>query len=493
MYTHNNGQVEMTINIKEILGNLLEQWKVVLITALLVMALFVGLKYAKDMKSYIAAQTKKNAETQSTISAEERIAEILDKLPENERSTVITIIKQNDWIESEKEYINNSILMNTDPTNQRTLVADYYVNAAEESDSIRNSLIIGYKSYINDKEVAESLGKLIKPNTETKYISELISVNNSESSEGKLSFDAILEVCVVLPDGTDSKAVEETLTSLLKEQSPEMSNRICPHSIDLVSAKETYLYNKGAVYEQTNILYSIFNLQNNTMSMQSALSDGQKAAVESIIAIKSTEKTTAMGTKKIGASDIENTKPEVSKKYALLGFVLGVLVYAFIYFLIVIRRGCLLCADDASFYTEARLLGELYEQTKLSGIKALFKSRFIEKYRYGNKLDTIKQIEKMRSSIEAVCKHEGLKELTVFDQSAPEKMKDTIIREIRNLGIKVTEISAGEDINEKELCDVDDAVFLTGNMTKVSALCGLTGLLRDYDIRTLGAIYAAEL
>ena len=141
MNSNNTGRIETVINVKEIIWDLLEQWKAVLITALLVMALVAGAKYAKDMKSYEAAQAEKEAQKQSTASAEDQIRDVLEALPESERSTVMTIVNQNEWIEKEKEYINKSILLNTDPTNQRTLAADYYIAAAEDTDSVRDSLI----------------------------------------------------------------------------------------------------------------------------------------------------------------------------------------------------------------------------------------------------------------------------------------------------------------------------------------------------------------
>ena len=495
MNNTDNRQIETVINIKEIIWDLFEQWKMVLISALLMTLLVSGAKYVKDMKDYNTAQVEKKVEYQKAASTEARIDDVLSALPESERSTVMTVVNQNEWIATEKEYVNNSILLNTDPTNQRTLVADYYIKAPEAQASIRNSLIYGYTTYLKDAHVAEALREVIAPDVDINYITELIDTEISKDDrEGSEAYDAILTCNVVLPDGADAQKVEETLTSLIGERASELSSIIYPHSIDLISAREAYLYNKDAVKSRTDTLSNIYNLQNFIKNMQTSFSDGQKNALEAITAIKAAEKNSSvLDSDKEEATDTDSTKPGFSKKYALLGFVLGVMMYAFIYLLMVIRRGCLICAGDASLYTSSRLLGELYEQTKLTGIKALLKSRLVEKYRYGNRLDIMKQTEKMRSSIEAVCRHEGIKELTVFDQSAPEKLKDTIIKEINDLGIKVTEISAGKDINENDLCDAANAVFLTGNTTKVSALCGLSDLLKDYDIRALGSIYAAEL
>lgn len=493
MNNNNNGQIEVAINIREIIWDLLEQWKAVLISALLMAVLISGAKYAKDMKAFKVSQTEKEAEKQNTVSAEERIEDVLAALPESERSTVVTIVNQNEWIATQEEYVNNSILLNTDPTNQRTLVVDYYITASDDSDVLRSSLIYGYSAFLRNKDVNRELREFIAPNAKDGYIAELITVENLDGNKDAQSTDAVMEVRIVLPENADSAKVEEVLTSILQGGSSNLSGKIGQHYLSLLDVSEIYLYNGNAVNNRTNILYSINNLKNNTKNMKANLSDGQKAAIETITTIKTTE---AIATD-VGAAaeedDAASVKPGISKKYALLGFVLGVMLYAFAYLLIVIKRGCLTGSDDASLYTRTRLLGELYEQTELSGIRRLLKSRIVDKYRYGNRLDKQKQVEKIRTSIEAVCRHAGVKELTLFDFSCSENLKYMITKEIKKLGIKVSEMTAGEEINENALCDVANAVFLTGNMTKASALCSLTELLADYDIRAFGSIYAAEI
>jgi len=494
MNSNNTGRIETVINVKEIIWDLLEQWKAVLITALLVMALVAGAKYAKDMKSYEAAQAEKEAQKQSTASAEDQIRDVLEALPESERSTVMTIVNQNEWIEKEKEYINKSILLNTDPTNQRTLAADYYIAAAEDTDSVRDSLIFGYRSYLKDKEVAEALGKVIAPGAETKYITELISAENSGSSDEAASADAILEIQVVLPDGADPQKVEETLTTLLKEQSPEMSSRICPHRIELISAGETYLYNSGAVNNRTNILYSINNLQNNTKNMQTSLSDGQKAAIESISAVRAAEKTaTTVGPEKTDAKDAEDSKPRISKKYALLGFVLGAMMYAFIYLLTVIFKGRITNAGDAEYYTQSRLLGEVYTKEEHKGIGALLHSAFVDKIRYKGRLDEEEQIRRLASALEVVCKHEGIDKVSVLGFSEMDETGGKVIKAINDKGIKtaVTDISKEED--GSYLLDIRDAVFMTDRSCKAEDLMKIGSMLDDCEVSRTGSIYMGEI
>ena len=132
-------QPETLINIKEIIWDVLEQWKAALIAALLMALLACGAKYAKDMRSYNAREAAEASKAETNISTEERIAAILEGLPEDGRATVEFMIEQNEWIETEKDYINNSILMNTNPTAQRTLTLTYYVEATSEAGDVAQS------------------------------------------------------------------------------------------------------------------------------------------------------------------------------------------------------------------------------------------------------------------------------------------------------------------------------------------------------------------
>ena len=133
-------QPEMVINLREIIWDLLERWKAVFMVAILMAVLVAGAKYAKDVNGYNVAQAEKEAKAHSAASVEEQIEDVLNALPEDERSTVMTIVNQNNWIEDQKEYINNSILLNSDPTNQRTLCLEYYINAGEYDETIGSSI-----------------------------------------------------------------------------------------------------------------------------------------------------------------------------------------------------------------------------------------------------------------------------------------------------------------------------------------------------------------
>lgn len=494
-------EMEFKINLKEVIWDLLSQWKAILVVSLAMMLLVTGAKYRKDTNAYEAAMHAREA-VQMEGSADERISDIIASLPDDEVATVQFLVNQLEWIETEKEYMNNSILMNTNPANQRTLLLDYYVSLSDVNEATMTALVNGYKGYLRSDNLINAVGQFVSPGVERKYISELISItDNNNSITDSASDGAVLEISIVLPSEADAEAVEKAMTSTLTEYSSELRNRIGEHSISLISSSETYLFNNDAVNNHNNIISAVYNLQNNAKNMQLSLSDGQKAAIESIKAIKKESSEIATGSQQnIDESNQELKNNEIStpgfsKKYAVLGFVLGALVYAFIYLLIIIIRGRVNYASDAQCYTQSRLIGEVYEKTEKKGLWKLLHSNLVNSYRYRNKMDADIQKHKASDMLEAVCRREGISDAVLINLSG-EKNKELFgelaKKEVAN-GIKLKSIEVDEDEIGKRLLSTSNVFFAVDSETKVSYLTKVAALCNDYNVNTLGSIFVGEI
>ena len=501
---------ETVINLREVIWDLLSQWKAVLIVALLMALLVAGAKHAKDTRAFNAAEAQQAADAALDLTAEERVAEILDALPESERSTVEYLANQNEWIEMHKEYVNNSILLNTNPDRQRTLILEYYVSidkaAAAKSKIL--ALVEGYRGYLKDEKLVASVGKAIDPEAEPKNITELIRSDTSLATDTNeydvVSAGVLLKIYVVLPEGADPDAVEAAMTESLKKYSTELTSKIADHSLTMIRAIESYIYYADAVNNKNNTLYAINNLSNNTKNMMSGLSEEQTAALEEITALmnESDEDETSTETAEVSiGSDEEGvlTKPAFSKKYAVLGFALGVFAYAFAYLVIIILRGRLNSASDVQDYTRARLLGEVYYDTDRNGIlNAMLHSKLVSKYRYHGKGDTEVQLNRLSDALDSAAKHIGAKEITLFmlddshEDSTVKNIVSRIIEKAADSGLKINVENTADDIEEKKLLSVENAAFVANSNTKAKTICNLASLCSNYDVRILGSAYVAE-
>lgn len=500
-------QPQMEINLLEVIWDLLEQWKAVLAVAIMMALLISGMKYSRDLTRYNSAQRAKEEVEQLGKTPEERIADILKTLPEGEVATVEFIVNQNEWIEKEKEYMNNSILMNTNPTNQRTLILDYYISVSDVSDAKMTALVYGYAGYLKDESLLNNIGDIIAPDAEQKYIAELITVNGDSSGDGNveggassLAVDsnadgAVFEVRVVLPKETDAVSVEKIISSSLSKYTSELNSKIGNHSISLIKSSEAYIFNANAVSNHNTVMQSVYNLQYNEKNMQPSLSDGQRSAIDSIKAIKREAKESAATEQEGKQSSYEiMQKPGVNKKYTLLGFMLGVIGYGFTYLLLLIIKGRINTVNDAVRYSQARLIGEIYQKQECKGLCKLLHSNLVCKYRYGKKADTDNQINNTIDALEAVCKQEGLQEVAIISTADDrEGVITEIIDKAKEKNIETRLIKVLDTVNIKEISSLTHAVLFTDTETKISKLAELVTACKDYDVSVVGNVFARAI
>lgn len=489
---------EIVINFKEVIFDLISQWKALLIVAIFIAVLVTGAKYQIDINAYEAAKIE-NESANTEASAEERISDILAALPEDEAALVEFLIKQNEWIEEEKEYVNNSILLNTNPALQRTLILDYYISMADPEDSIMTALVYGYAGYLTDEDLINSMRPVIAPDADSKYIAELITINGGNSAfnltSNPSSDTEVLEVRVVLPDEADAEAVEKTMTSALSDHMKELRSKIGNHSIALLSSSEAYLHNSVAETNQNSSMYAVNNLMNNTKNIKNSLSDGQKAALDSITVIMKESSETAGAENPSSEAQAEPSKPGISKKYALLGFVLGAMIYAFAYVLLLIIRGRVNYASAAEHYTQARLLGEIYQKTEYKGLGALFHSKLVDKYRHANKANSSEQINRLTESLEALCHHKGIQDAAILDLSGDDKrgVLAALAEKSAAKGLPLKILRLADEIDEKMLPTSSHALIVLDAGTKVSKVAKLAALCSEYDVATLGSVFVGDI
>jgi len=493
------------IRIQDLIWNLLSQWKAVLIVAILIAIIITGMKYTRDINAYNEAiDSQRQAEEMSNIPVDEQIAKVLEPFSEEDVTKVEYLIAQREWVEKEKDYYNNSILLNVDPTSQRTLILDYYIEAEEKTNTIAATLGYSYSAYITNEKIVEKLRQIINPDIDKKYISELINTPvNYNGGSGYISSiddgDLVLEIKIVLPEYVDAKAIESTITTSLEEYSSELQKIIGTHSISLIRSDEANLYNSNAVNNKNGIIASISNIETIYLkNAESTLSDEQKAAADAIISIKKNAQKAeniANGTAEIEIKKDEMpVKPNISKKYAVLGLILGFLMYALLLLLYIVFRARIISANQLEQYTSNRLLGEIYFSNDYKGLSKLLHSKKINGIRYKDKLDVDKQIEKAVTSIDAACKYSEADKINLLLLSVNNEEREIqkLLDEIHNKGIETEVVNIDETI-ESKLIHMDNTLIITGNNSKVADLCNLSSLIGTYHLPQLGDLYLGRV
>ena len=490
-----NAPREIEIDLVDLMWKLLMQWKAVLIVCILMALLVPGVKYVKDSKAYKAQLAdKKKAEEQTSKPANERIESALKLLPADARDDVLFLIQQQEMIDTQKDYLNNSIWINTDPASQRHLSIKYLLKSGSGTDM--RTLADAYSTVLHTSETLEELCDVIDPDSRLEYIDELVDTKNEDIESGKAE-SAIYTVTVTLPEDTDAEIVTGIIDAALSGHTSQLNDSVGDHSLTKVGADDRNVYNKDVVERRANTTYTINNLNSSIDNAKSKLSPEQQTAFESIVAIKQAAgKADAAADTDDSASDDELQPPGFSKKYSVLGLLLGVFLYAGIYVVMLILKKVVTSASTAQNYTGTRLLGEIYSMKKHKGISALFTSNMVAKWRYKEKLDADKQIDTLASTVDAVCSHHSTDKLTLL-LSGIGKDFDSQIKQIvsrcSSAGKKSIDVLNADEMDEKALTSVKNAVYVVSNDSKVDKLGDLISLVRDYDVTPLGTVFLEAL
>lgn len=488
-------KTEPEINLIDVIWGLLSQWKAVFVVSLIMALLLTGLKYYKDTNAYNASvKNQEEIEAMSKLSPEEQISSILEGLSEEDRLGVEYVIKQKEWLAKGQSYLRDSILMNTDPTNQRTLILDYYINAPNASDAVMASLAYGYLGFANSEDLIAALQQIISPESESNLIAELISAKNNYSDGMTKVDDSVVELQVVLPDDVDAAAVQEAVTAEIRKYSDKIGKEVGAHEIGLISASEARLYNQYAADRRTNLNTSTYSISYNLGNLESALTEQQRVAMNSILEIKKLQNAAENAVQENAESSAEEvSRPGISKKFALVGFVLGIILYAIAYILFSALKGNITSSEQTEHYSGSRLIGEIYYKGTHKGLKGLLNSSIVNGIRCRGKKDTAKQISNITSTIDAVCRKNNAAKVTAMCLPGISEEDRAVIREleasIKKKGVDLEIIDVDFATVEEKLLSIAYAVCIANEESKAADLINLTSLLKAYDTKIIGNIF----
>ena len=495
MNNNYNAPRAIEIDLKDLMWKLLMQWKAILLVCIAMALLVPGLKYAKDSNTYKAELAdKKKAEEEASKPAEGRIDAALKLLPVDQREDVLFVVQQQDMINVQKDYLNNSILLNTDPASQRQLSLKFVLKSENGTDM--RTLADAYSTCIRRTSSLDSLREIISPDTSLEYIDELIDTENEDILAGDAE-SAVYTVTITLPDNVDAGRIIELIDSEIGDFHDEISSNVGDHSILKANVEDHSLFNQDIIERRTNLTNSINNLNNSIDAAKGKLNAEQQAAYEAIIAIKKSSDTVQMAASEGNDSSTDLQKPGFSKKYAVLGFLLGAFLYAGIYVVMLILKKVVASASTAQSYTGTRLLGEIYKKADHKGFSWLLTSNVVARWRYKDKLDVEKQLSALAATIDAVCAHHGTDKLTLLLSGIDDGFSDVIDRIVKACSSegnkKSIELINADNLEEKALGSVKNAAYVLCSKSRVDSLGSLMSLVKNYDVATLGTVYLEKL
>ena len=215
-------------------------------------------------------------------------------------------------------------------------------------------------------------------------------------------------------------------------------------------------------------------------------------AVESITDIDKAELATKNNAPDNDTANI--TKPRMSKKYMIMGFVIGLFVYACGYLALILVKRRVGSADILESCTGNRILGEICCPKKSVKGNSLFHSSIVEKIRYRERNSISESVDSIVNTIEAIAEHEKINTVTLIDLISPKEEEHIVVRNnilsgINSIGLKANLIDATSAVNDKVLLQSENVILLVEKNTLISNVQNIVKKCNSYDIRQVGSIY----
>lgn len=263
----NNATIE--IDLVALLKKLCVQWRAILIFSIIIGLLASGARYVKDMSAYNASLSTQNVSGKEAVET--------SGLKQEEIDAVQQAVSQKRQIKVLTTYMTESEYMNLDAMNCRQLSILYYIKADRGSDAA--DLLAVYNEMLQSDDSVKAIKEAAGVKVPAKYIRELISAYDAKSSDrGGYTQDSstdVMKVTFNLPEGADSKAVEETIEKLIKAYDVTDLG-IAKGKIRKISSEVNTVMNKNMQTDQQNYTNNLSNLKSTYNTAVNSFSDSRK-------------------------------------------------------------------------------------------------------------------------------------------------------------------------------------------------------------------------
>ena len=410
MNTQSYQQIDTTeteIDLVALLKRVCVQWRAILIFSIIIGLLASGIKYAKDVNAYNASLSTQK------ISGKEAVE--TSGLKQDEIDAVQQAVSQKKQIKALTTYTTESEYMNLDAMNCRQLSILYYIKADKGSDAA--DLLAVYNEMLQSDDSVKAIKEAVGVKVPAKYIRELISAFDAKSSDrGSYAQDSstdVMKVTFNLPEGADSKAVEETIEKLIKAYDVTDLG-IAKGTIRKISSEVNTVMNKNMQTDQQNYTNNLASLKTTYNTAVNSFSDEQKTLLDTLLeenGLSDDNTEAGAGNTDVSSSSNDTSaetataiKPSFSKKYFAVGFVIGILLYVFLAVIVgILGKRCSAVAGSNSGF----VIGSLFD-TAQKKKNFIFRDRLLEKCLYRNQSDLDSGIDRILTKAQMNSSQEKL-------------------------------------------------------------------------------------
>ena len=399
------------VNFSKLFKSVLIQWRGILVCGLVFAVLIAGAKY----------MTSGGTTTTPAVSA--------DTMTEEQEKAVKDAYLIYQKIGSYEEFIDNSPYMQLDPNSVTKIGLQYYV---ESENGNAADVAAQYMFYANSTEYAEEIIEAIGLDVDATYYNTLIFVGVPEVQEEDSS-SKVLNITLLLPQGEDAGKLMTAATEVIENYQP--TGVAEDYEISLVTSVVTTTSDTNVLTNQNNYITALRNLRAAYASAKSTFIAAQTEALNELISGEDAEAETA--------TEATTTTARVfSKKFAVLGFILGVFIYLGIYVLKVVFGKKIGDYDsNVTGDNEVDALGVLLVPARKKWYSFLSRDKILCGLFYKKERNEKKQIANIASKLEFALKNNDDKKITLIqvgDELVSSEAIDNFVAYAKEKGLDVT-------------------------------------------------------
>lgn len=448
---------EVFIDFKEFFWRLAEQWKAILVVALIVMLAFSSV-------SYILTSNGKEAEGSQFETQED----VLESLSVNDREMVVSVLREKAARDKLQEYIKNSPYMNLDPYRVNTVNMTWLITSEE---AINRQLVAAYVNELASYKLADAVNKAWGSPYNSENIRELLVVKSNipVNTEAELNGN-LITITLYVPDDNDGKIAINAINEVVDSVYSKLAGAIGTHAIQALTSELTVTSDLTLAEEQFSHYSRFYNISNQLNSFGKILTEGQNEAYALISQFN--EAVDPKDQEDIVMPNKENSSP-FSKKNLLIGFLMGVFLYVIVYFVYFALSGKISSPAGVEGSFGVRTLGE-WNSGERKGLLGFLKTdKFIYKRHHRGHLNREVELNKASESLSSGFDgEEGGKILLVSGANSGSVTKEfmsLLSDKLKEFGIETgnTEVdySEGISVSEKYLSEFDCVAFVADKQT----------------------------
>ena len=294
---------ERKLVLGDIVWYVLKKWRVLLVFILLFAVLLGVVKYRQDYKI-----ANPPVVTQSLL-------DVKNSLSKDDLLLVEQLVILNNRIDYRNEYRSNSIMMNIDPFDEKTVTLQYFID--NENDEKSSDLIFAYRNYVLNGQLGKDVVENLNLDTKPEYITELFQFESSDES----SFSVVIRHS----DEEECAAIADEVKNLLNQYKTIVGSKVGEHQLTILSDDKATVVDDELDQIQREDQTYVESLKISLSGLRSSLTDTTTTVLNNWDEILRLE---AEGDENVEQEENQVAQPtqalvSVNGKYVLMGGLIG--------------------------------------------------------------------------------------------------------------------------------------------------------------------------